>query len=74
MNEIDPLWIQNTTYELNTSCSSLQRIASAWRDNPRLDPMHVAIAAREMAKALYAVADRIEGKRNACINLEAAAS
>lgn len=74
MNQIDALWIQNTAFELNISCSSLQRIASTWRDNPRLDPMHVAIAAREMAKALYAMADRIEGKRNACINLEVAAS
>ena len=72
MNKIDPFWIQNTAFQINTSCSSLQRIASAWRDNPKIDSMHVVIAAREMARALYALADKIEGKRNACLQWEVA--
>ena len=72
MTVLDPSFIQDAAFSINASCSKLQRIASTWRDSSRIDPMHVVIAARETAKALYAMADRIEAKRNAGLKLESA--
>lgn len=65
----DQTWVQDLAYAINTSCSKMQRVASLWRDRPSIDPMQVVIKLRETAVALHALADRIEGKRNSCLQL-----
>lgn len=64
---LDQSWVQTMAYEINTTCSGLQRIACAWRDHPRRDPLRVASAARAVAQTLLVLADQVEAKRNACL-------
>ncbi len=64
----DPAFAQDAAYEINAAASALQRTASQWRDAERkgspFDPQHVAIAARETARKLHAIANEIERRQS----------
>jgi hypothetical protein len=61
---MQPFWKQDAMFKVIESCKALIRKAGSVRDHKKADPMHVVIAMRDLAKWLFATADKIEQERN----------